>query len=68
MQQKAFTLIVLMSMVVIIAILVGVSIPQYLASNRRAEVAEMVELGELGGHFELAQVDIVADVVEALFS
>ena len=57
MQQKAFTLIVLMSVVVIIAILAGVSVPQYLAYNRRAEVAEMVGLEGLGGHFELAQID-----------
>ena len=56
MQQKAFDLIVLMSVVVIIAILVGVSVPQYLAHNRRAEVVEIVEL-DLRGYFGLAQVD-----------
>ena len=37
-QQKAFELIVVMSMVVIITMLAGVSVPQYLAHNRRAEV------------------------------
>ena len=56
MQQKAFNLIVVISMVVIITILAGVSVPQYLAHNRRAEVTQMVEL-DLGGHFELTQVD-----------
>ena len=56
MQQKAFNLIVVISMVVIITILAGVSVPQYLAHNRRAEVVQMVEL-DLGGHFGLAQVD-----------
>ena len=56
MQQKAFNLIVVISMVVIITILAGVSVPQYLAHNRRAEVTQMVEL-DLGGHFGLAQVD-----------
>ena len=56
MQQKAFNLTVLMGVVVIIAILAGVSVPQYLAHNRRAEVTQMVEL-DLGGHFGLAQVD-----------
>ena len=56
MQQKAFNLIVVISMVVIITILAGVSVPQYLAHNRRAEVVQMVEL-DLGGHFGLTQVD-----------
>ncbi len=56
MQQKAFNLIVLMSVVVIIAILAGISVPQYLTHNRRAEVVEMVEL-DLGGHSRLAQVN-----------
>ncbi len=56
MQQKAFNLIVVMSMVVIITILAGVSAPQYLAHNRRAEIVEIVEL-DLGGYVELAQVD-----------
>ena len=56
MQQKAFNLIVLMGVVVIIAILVGVSVPQYLAHNRRAEVVDIVEL-DLGEYFGLAQVD-----------
>ena len=56
MQQKAFNLIVVISMMVIITILAGVSVPQYLAHNRRAEVTQMVEL-DLGGYFELAQVD-----------
>ena len=56
MQQKAFNLIVVISMVVIITILAGVSVPQYLAHNRRAEVVQIVEL-DLGGHFGLTQVD-----------
>ena len=56
MQQKAFNLIVVTSMVVIITILAGVSVPQYLAHNRRAEVVQIVEL-DLGGHFGLTQVD-----------
>ncbi len=53
MQQKAFNLIVLMSVVVIIATLAGVSVPQYLAQNGRAEVVEL----DLGGHFGLEQAD-----------
>ena len=56
MQQKAFNLIVVISMVVIITILAGVSLPQYLAHNRRAEVVQIVEL-DLGGHYGLTQVD-----------
>ena len=56
MQQKAFNLIVVTSMVVIITILAGVSVPQYLANNRRVEVVEMVEL-DLGGHLGLTQDD-----------
>ncbi len=56
MQQKAFNLIVIRSMVVIITILAGVSVPQYLAHNRRAEVVQMVEL-DLGGHYGLTQGD-----------
>ena len=57
MQQKAFNLLILISVVVIIAILAGVSVPQYLSYNRRAEVAEMVGLKHFGEHSELAQVD-----------
>ncbi len=53
MQQKAFNLVVLMSVVVIIAILAGVSVPQYLAQNRRVEVVEL----DLGGHFGLTKAD-----------
>ena len=56
MQQKAFNLIVLMGVVVIIAILVGVSVPQYLAHNRTSDVVDIVEL-DLGGYFGLTQVD-----------
>ena len=56
MQQKAFNLTVLMGVVVIIAILAGVSVQQYLTNNRRAEVVQMVEL-DLGGHYGLTQVD-----------
>jgi len=55
MQQKVFTLIDLMIVTVIVAILAGIAVPQYLAYNRRAEVAEMVGFEDLGGHFELAQ-------------
>ncbi len=53
MQQKAFNLIVVMSMVVIITILASVSVPQYLTHNRRVEIVEL----DLGGYFELPQVD-----------
>ena len=56
MQQKAFNLIILTSMVVIIAILAGVSVPQYLVHSRKADVVETVELN-FGGHFGLVQVD-----------
>ena len=56
MQQKAFNLTVLMGVVVIIAILAGVSVPQYLAHNRRAEVVGIVDL-DLGEYFGLTQVD-----------
>ena len=56
MQQNAFNLIALTGAVVIIAILAGVSVPQYLAHNRRAEVVDIVEL-DVGGNFGLAQVD-----------
>ena len=56
MQQKAFNLIALTGAVVIITILAGVSVPQYLANNRRVEVVEMVEL-DLGEQFELVRVD-----------
>ncbi len=56
MQKKAFNLIVLMGVVVIIAILVGVSVPQYLAHHRRAEVVDIVKM-DFGAYFGLAQVD-----------
>ena len=56
MQQKAFNLIVVISMVVIITILAGVSVPQYLAHNRRAEVVDIVEL-DVDGYVGLPQVD-----------
>ncbi len=56
MQHKAFNLIVLIGVLVIIAILAGVSAPQYLAQNRRVGVVDIVEL-DLGGNLGLAQVD-----------
>ncbi len=56
MQHKAFNLIVLIGVLVIIAILAGVSAPQYLAQNRRVGVVDIVEL-DLGGNIGLAQVD-----------
>ena len=42
-----FTLIELMITIVIIAILAGIAVPQYLAYTRRAEVAEMVALASI---------------------
>ena len=47
MKQKGFTLIELMVTIVIIAILAGIAVPQYLAYTRRAEVAEMVALADI---------------------
>ena len=55
MKQNGFTLIELLITIVIIAILAGIAVPQYLAYTKRAEVAEMVGFEALGGHFELAQ-------------
>ncbi|HJL57533.1 MAG TPA: prepilin-type N-terminal cleavage/methylation domain-containing protein, partial [Arenicellales bacterium] len=43
----SFTLIELMITIVIIAILAGIAVPQYLAYTRRAEVAEMVALASI---------------------
>ncbi len=42
-----FTLIELMITIVIIAILAGIAVPQYLAYTKRAEVAEMVALASI---------------------
>ncbi len=42
-----FTLIELMITIVIIAILAGIAVPQYLAYTRRAEVAELVALASI---------------------
>ena len=47
MKQKGFTLIELMITIVIIAILAGIAVPQYLAYTRRAEVAELVALADI---------------------
>ncbi len=47
MKQKGFTLIELMITIVIIAILAGIAVPQYLAYTRRAEVAELVALASI---------------------
>ena len=47
MKQKGFTLIELMITIVIIAILAGIAVPQYLVYTRRAEVAEMVALASI---------------------
>ena len=47
MKQNGFTLIELMITIVIIAILAGIAVPQYLAYTRRAEVAELVALADI---------------------
>ena len=47
MKQKGFTLIELMVTIVIIAILAGIAVPQYLAYTKRAEVAELVALADI---------------------
>ena len=47
MKQKGFTLIELMITIVIIAILAGIAVPQYLAYTKRAEVAELVALADI---------------------
>ncbi|MAF08123.1 MAG: hypothetical protein CL389_09750 [Acidiferrobacteraceae bacterium] len=47
MKQRGFTLIKLMVAIVIIAILAGIAVPQYLAYTKRAEVAELVALADI---------------------
>ena len=47
MKQNGFTLIELMITIVIIAILAGIAVPQYLAYTKRAEVAELVALADI---------------------
>ena len=47
MKQNGFTLIELMVTIVIVAILAGIAVPQYLAYTRRAEVTEMVALADI---------------------
>ena len=47
MKQQGFTLIELMVTIVIIAILAGIAVPQYLAYTKRAEVAELVALADI---------------------
>ncbi len=57
MQQKALTLLDLIIVAVIIAILAGVAVPQYLTYNRKAEAAEKTGLKTSSGHIELVQSD-----------
>ena len=47
MKQNGFTLIELMITIVIIAILAGIAVPQYLAYTKRAEAAELVALADI---------------------
>ena len=47
MKQNGFTLIELLITIVIIAILAGIAVPQYLAYTKRAEVAELVALADI---------------------
>ena len=47
MKQNGFTLIELLVTIVIVAILAGIAVPQYLAYTKRAEVAELVALADI---------------------